>query len=57
LADAVGHGDNGEAESRGDAKNIDRSRTSSHSGNDRCAAADQNKRKRSNEFRNYLFSR
>jgi hypothetical protein len=55
LADAIGHGDNGEAEGRGNAENIDRSRTGSHSGNDHSAAANQDKGKRSNEFRNCLF--
>jgi hypothetical protein len=56
LADVIGHDDDDEATGRGDAEDIDRSRTGSHSGNDPCAAAGQDKGKSSDEFRNCLFS-
>jgi hypothetical protein len=41
LADAVGHGDDGEAEGYGNAENIDRGRAASHAADDGGAAADQ----------------
>jgi hypothetical protein len=41
LADAVGHGDDGETESGGDAENVDRGRPAAHPADDGRAAADQ----------------
>ena len=55
LADAIGHGDDGEAEGRGDAEKVDRGRPASHVADDGGAAADQHQRKCPNEFRDCLF--
>ena len=41
LADAIGHGDDGEAERQGDAENVYRGRAASHAGDDRRAASEQ----------------
>ena len=55
LADAVCHGDDGEAEGYGNAEKVDRGRAASHAADDGGAAADQHKRKCPNEFRDCLF--
>ena len=55
LADAVGHGDDGEAEGRGDAEDRDGARLAPQSADDGSPATDKDKRERADEFRNCFF--
>jgi len=48
--DAVGHRDDGEAECKRNAEDIDRCRAAAHAGNDRRTAAEQDKCERADKF-------
>ncbi len=52
--DAVGHGDDGEAEGAGDAEQVDRGRARPHAADRRSPAAEEHKGEGSDEFRQLL---